>query len=149
VKFEEKLDTSNMIKCAENFRQTLKKALEIESHGQSILHDPEDPDFMYRFARSAVIQIFEVTVESAWKMMQRWVKINADNAIQEKPKRELFRTAHHSGLISDPVVWWEFYSGRNKTSHTYHEHVAEEVYTLAKKFLPSLNDFVKRLEERK
>ena len=143
--FEEKLDISNILRCAENFHKTLKKALELEN----CKPDEDEPEFMYRFARSAMIQIFEVTVENAWKMMQRWVKINADRRITEKPKRELFRTAHQCGLISDPVVWWEFFDGRNKTSHTYHEEVAEEVYALAKKLPPYLDDFIKRLEERR
>ena len=105
-------------------------------------------EFLYRFGRSAMIQVFEITIESAWKMMQRWVKINADNKIHEKPKRELFRTAHQCGLICDPEAWWGFYDGRNKTSHSYHEEVAEEVYALAKELNGYLKDFMERLEER-
>jgi len=143
--FDEKLDISDLVRCVDNFNKTLHKALSIEAD----MANDEDPDFLYSFARSAVIQVYEITVESAWKMMQRWVRINADNMIQEKPKRELFRTAHQCGLISDPVAWWKFYEGRNKTSHTYHEDVAEEVYKLAKNFSKALNDFIERLEQRR
>ena len=141
MEFNEKLDISNLVKCAENFYKTLSKALSIESA-------QDETEFSYQFARSAMIHVFEITVENSWKMMQRWVKTNADNKIHEKPKRELFRTAHQCGLISDPKVWWEFYDGRNKTSHTYHEETAEEVYALAKKLAEHLKDFIERLEAR-
>ena len=147
---DEKLDISDLLNCAENFYKTLKRASLMEAGGTEIpLYEGEDDAFVYRFSRAATIQMFEIAVENAWKMMQRWVKINADNRIHEKPKRELFRTAHQCGLISDPVVWWEFYDGRNKTSHTYHEEVAEEVYRLAKRFDIPLKEFIERLEERR
>ena len=145
MEFDETLDISDLIKCADNFYKTMQMAQDIES-GHTIIDD--DSDFLHTFARSAAIQVFEITVESAWKMMQRWVKINADNKIHEKPKRELFRTAHQSGLIDNPVVWWTFFDGRNKTSHTYHEETAEEVYALAKTFGAHLQDFTERLQAR-
>ena len=149
MKFEDKLDISDLLKCAENFEKTLNKALSIEADlPNATKEDVEEAEFFYRFARCAMIKVFEITIESSWKMMQRWIKINADNKIHEKPKRELFRTAHQSGLISNPVEWWEFYEARNKASHIYHEEIAEEVYQLVKKFKEPLNDFIERLKVR-
>ena len=149
MKFDEKLDISDLKRCVNNFYRTLEEALKRENEFLAIKQEFEDADdFLYHFSRSAMIQVFEITVESSWKMMQRWVKINSDNKIHEKPKRELFRTAHQCGLISDPVVWWGFYDGRNKTSHTYDEEIAEEVYDLAKKLGNYLSDFIERLEKR-
>ena len=149
MKFDEKLDISDMINCADNFHRTMAKALSIEHDTKSTLNeDMEEAGFFYRFSREAVVKVYEITVENSWKMMQRWVKLNADNKIHEKPKRELFRTAHQCGLISDPVVWWGFYEGRNKTSHIYHEEIAEEVYLLAKKLDEHLRDFIERLKVR-
>jgi len=149
MKFEEKLDISDLLNCAKNFNKTLTKSLSVEAGVPNASHeDIEEAEFFYRFARSAMIKVFEMTIENSWKMMQRWIKINADNKIHEKPKRELFRTAHQSGLISDPESWWEFYDGRNKTAHVCHEEIAEEVYALAKKFSEHLDDFIGRLEKR-
>jgi len=149
LKFDEKLDISDMINCADNFHKTMAKALSIESDTRNASEeDIEEAEFFYRFSRAAAVKVYEITVENSWKMMQRWVKLNADNKIHEKPKRELFRTAHQSGLITDPVVWWEFFEGRNKTSHIYHEEIAEEVYALAKKLDEHLREFIERLKER-
>ena len=108
------------------------------------INSRDEAEFFYRFARSAMIQVFEVTIESSWKIMQRWIRINADSDIHEKPKRELFRTAHQCGLITDPVAWWTFYEVRNRTSHTYHEDVAEEIYVLAKNLANHLDIFINR-----
>ena len=149
MNFDEKLDISDMVKCADNFYKTLDMALKIETDNLKVVSDDEEGKFLYRFARSAMIQVFEVTVEISWKMMQRWIKINADKDIIQKPKRELFRTAHQCGLISDPIIWWDFYGARNKTSHTYHEEIAEEVYALSKELPFHLKDFIKRLDERR
>ena len=150
MKFDEKLEISDMVRCADNFIKTLDHANKIESKNSETYNASENDDsFEYRLARSAVIHVFEITVESSWKMMQRWVKINVDKSIAQKPKRELFRTAHDSGLIADAEEWWKFFDVRNKTSHTYHEEVAEEVYGIAKQFNEPLKDFIKRLEERR
>ena len=152
MKFDEKLDISDIVTCADNFYKTIAKAKSIESDiknaANETANESEEAEFFYRFSRAATIKIYEITIENSWKMMQRWVKINADNKIHEKPKRELFRTAHQCGLISDPVVWWEFFEGRNKTSHIYHEDIAEEVYALAKRFDEHLRDFIERLKVR-
>jgi len=148
--FNDKLDISDMVKCAKNFEKTLARAFEIEIKHPRVSVDEEDENlFEYRFARSAVIKTFEITVESAWKIMQRWIRINADSAIAQKPKRELFRIARDSGLIADAESWWKFYDGRNKTSHIYFEEIAEEVYAMAKQFVDYLKDFIQRLEQRR
>jgi len=147
--FEEKLDISDFKKSVENFDKSLSKMLAIETNFLSENHtEDEELCFDYRFARSGMIKVFEMIVESVWKIMQRWIKINSDNKIHEKPKRELFRTACQCGLINDPVIWWGFYEARNKTAHVYHEEIAEEVYALSKQFQEQLRDFAKNLEER-
>ena len=147
--FEEKLDISDMKKCATNFEKTLAYAIHNEMQLQISVESEDDESlFMYQLVRSAVIHVFETTIEAAWKIMQRWVKINADINITHKPKRELFRIARDSNLISDAEKWWIFFEGRNRTSHTYKEEIAEEIYSLAKDFKDHLKDFIKRLEER-
>ena len=149
MELNEKLNIDDMEKTAENFHKSLKFALRVENKDARVLeYDPEDYEFEYSYSRSAMIQIFEITVECAWKIMQRWVKINNDKFIIEKPKRELFRIARECGLIDDSAKWWTFYEARNTTSHAYNEEKAEEVYKLAKEFDRYLSQFMMRLEER-
>jgi len=149
VGIDEKLDVSDFLRSVENFNKSLEKMLSIEAaHLKSIDDAGADLNFDYQFARAGMIKIFEMTIESSWKIMQRWIKINNDDKIHEKPKRELFRIARQCGLITDQVAWWGFYEGRNKTAHMYHEEIAEDVYALSKKFKDHLNIFAERLKNR-
>jgi len=144
VGIDDKLDISDLVLNIGHFQDSLARTLEIQRQEA----DGLDPFIPFEMARSAVIQNYNTAVEGCWKMMQRWVKLNADNMIQQKPKRELFRTAHQCGLIADPVEWWGFYEGRNRVAHTYFEPVANEVWELAKKLNSAAPDFLARLEQR-
>ena len=75
MEYNEKLDISDVVKCAKNFDGTLQHALNIEKNtSKESLSEDYDCLFEYQFTRSAVIQVFETTVEKAWKIMQRWIK---------------------------------------------------------------------------
>lgn len=141
---DEKLDISDLVLSVGHFQDSLARTLEIEQMEINGL----EPFIPFEMARSAVIQNYNTAVEACWKMMQRWIRINADNMIHQKPKRELFRTAHQCGLIDDPAQWWGFYEGRNRVAHTYFEPVAVEVWQLAKNFDTAAPEFLKRLEQR-
>lgn len=41
-----------------------------------------------------------------------------------------------NSLITNPDQWLEFVDARNRTSHSYDEDVAKQVYAVALKFLP-------------
>jgi nucleotidyltransferase substrate binding protein (TIGR01987 family) len=146
---DDKLDIKNLVNCAKDFERTLNRALLVEAKDPRYVREGDDYLFEYRLIRSAVIQAFEISVEVSWKMMQKYIQINADKNIADKPKKELFRVAAYCGLISDPVIWWGFYDSRNMTSHTYEEEVADEVYTTAKGFTVHLKDFIKRIRKRR
>jgi nucleotidyltransferase substrate binding protein (TIGR01987 family) len=149
MNFEEKLCIADMESCSENFYKSLEWAMKVENDSLCATEENRDEaEFLFRFTRAGMVKIFEMTLENAWKVMQRWVKINVDNKIHEKPKRELFRTAHQCGLITDPVIWWSFYESRNKSVHIYKEEIAKEVYDMAKSFYEHLELFMERLKER-
>ena len=147
MEIDEKLDISDYIKVVENFNKAITHMKNVE---QEIKNNTfmDDKDFLYGFYRAAMIKIYETAIEASWKIMQRWIKLNMDNKIHEKPKRELFRQSHQVGLIEDPVIWWQFYEGRNKMAHTYHEDTAELVYTMAKDFEVPLNLFLEKLKDK-
>jgi nucleotidyltransferase substrate binding protein (TIGR01987 family) len=99
--------------------------------------------------RSGLIQTFETTYELCWKSMKRWLEINfSPDEVSGINRREFFRICAENSLIYDVNQWMEFHQARNSASHTYNETVAEEVFTVALKFLPYAQDSLKRLEER-
>lgn len=131
----EKFNISTLVKCQQNFAKTLALSNELY---------PQHPDF----SRQAVIKAYEIAIEVSWKTMQRWIQLNQDSNIHQKPKRELFRAAYSAGLISDPAQWWTLFEGRNKTAHIYMEDTAQAVYQMALSFSAILENFIKNIEAR-
>ena len=103
----------------------------------------------YDVYRAAIIQNFEFSFELAWKFMRRWLE-NEDKAEIEAAltKKDIFRLAHKFELIDDAGKWFIYLSARNKTSHTYDEGVAEEVFIVANEFFVCFGNFINQLEKR-
>lgn len=99
--------------------------------------------------RAGVIQNFEFTYELCWKFMKRWLAINiSGTAVDGFSRKELFRMAAESRLISDVEVWFEYNSLRNETTHTYDAKTAEDVYKTAIRFAVDARAFLKILEDK-
>lgn len=99
--------------------------------------------------KAGVIQNFEVTYELSWKFIKRWLEQNIGNSyVDGVSRRELFRLAAESLLISDVDKWMKYHKGRNETSHTYDALTAEDVYQLAMDFVHDAKQLLMNLEER-
>lgn len=106
---------------------------------------PEIPESL----RAGVIQAFEVAYEQSWKMMKRWIETHVGaEAVDGVTRRELFRRAAESKLITDIDLWMTFHKARNETSHTYDITTADEVYASAAPFRDAARDFLIRIESR-
>ncbi len=79
--------------------------------------------------RDATIQRFEFCVELAWKTARKSM-----GSATTAPK-QVIREMAQNGYIDDVDAWFEFLEGRNLSSHTYDEELAEKVYKIATKFL--------------
>ena len=113
----------------------LKKAV---ASLRDALSQPKNP-----YTRDATIQRFEYTFELAWKLTRRRL---AQSGVEAFNLKELFRAAARQGLVDEVEPWFAYLKGRNLTSHTYNENTAEEVYLLAKAFLPDAERLLARLE---
>ena len=102
---------------------------------EEALHQPKDD-----FIRDSVIQRFEFTFELAWKSSK---KIMGSQSIAPKV---VIREMAAQGLIRDPLVWFDYLEGRNLSSHTYKEDLAERVYELAEKSLPDFKSLLGQLK---
>lgn len=94
--------------------------------------------------QDATIQRFEFTFELCWKIMQTIVNENKKNVYGPK---NVIREAAQLELINDPIIWFDFLKKRNLTVHTYEEKVAQEVYQSAKKFVPYVEELLKKTHE--
>jgi nucleotidyltransferase substrate binding protein (TIGR01987 family) len=83
----------------------------------------------FKLLRDATIQRFEFCVELAWKVS---VKILGHSISSPKPAlREMVK----SGLIENIDEWFDFVEARNKSSHSYDEEIAREVYSNVSRFI--------------
>lgn len=99
--------------------------------------------------RAGVIQNFEFTYELCWKYIKRWLEINGVGAeIDGVSRKELFRIAAESRLISDVERWFEYHSARNETAHTYDPVKAGEIYSIAETFAADAKKLLRELEKR-
>lgn len=91
--------------------------------------------------RDATSQRFEFCVELSWKSSKKAMGTSA-----AAPK-VIIREMAAQGLIFDVPLWLDFIEGRNLSSHSYHEEVAEKVYALAQRFLPEGLALLTRLRQ--
>ena len=134
------LDLTQLKRAQVAFHQALDYALS---------HEADRSAYAFEAARGNLIQSFEFTFEISWKMMKRYI----DNSLgpgDEKinTHKDLYRLAGQRGLISDFYPWLDYRDARNKTSHSYDEEIAEEVYRVAKRFKTDLDNFVENIEGR-
>lgn len=90
--------------------------------------------------RDAAIQRFEFCIELGWKVLK---KVMGSPSVAPKA---IVREAAQQGLIDDPKAWIRYIDARNKTSHTYNEAVAQEVFDTLKLFMPDLETLLERID---
>jgi len=93
-------------------------------------------DHVIRFGLQAgLVQNLEFTYEICWKMMKRWLEINAGENVEGVTRRELFRMAAENHLIENVDDWMTFRELRNQTSHRYDSKLAEDAQALIADFI--------------
>lgn len=95
--------------------------------------------------RDATIHRFTFTVGLSGKVLQRYLR-NAGYNEPLTPKNTI-REAARLGIISDPEAWIALIDGRNLSSHTYREALAEEVYASAQALPSFVDELVDRIEQ--
>lgn len=85
--------------------------------------------------KQGVIQAFEFTHELAWNVLKDYLQYQGNQNI--KGSKDATREAFKVELISDGERWMEMIQSRNVSSHTYDEHIAEElVAVIVKHYFP-------------
>lgn len=117
------------------------KALRSLEKAVELTRECESGSELFKLNRDGSIQRFEFCVELAWK-----VSVKEMGSAASSPKVAL-REMLQSGLISDFDQWFDYLTARNKSSHTYDEGIAAEVFAVAIQFLPDGNKLLNALEK--
>jgi nucleotidyltransferase substrate binding protein (TIGR01987 family) len=76
--------------------------------------------------RQGLIKGFEYTYELAWNTLRDYLSYQGIHNIFGS--RDTIREAFNRDLIEDGEAWMAMLIDRNKTSHTYNEEIAEEIF---------------------
>ncbi len=106
----------------------------------------EEDEIQSEFMKEAVIQRFEYTHELAWNVMKDFLLEVGD--IKVFGSKDATREAFQADLIDNGDVWMEMIKSRNKTSHTYNEETAEDIFLkVIHLYYPAFLFFQQKMEQ--
>lgn len=96
--------------------------------------------------KQGVIQAFEFTHELAWNMLKDYLQDQGNQNI--KGSKDATREAFKVELIADGEQWMAMIQSRNVSSHTYNEHIAEElVNVIVEQYFPLFIELQTEMEK--
>lgn len=103
----------------------------------------------YKIYRAATIQHFEFCFELATKFMKRWLEQNHTESLDKMfTVKDIYRLGAMHDLLQSAERWFVYRDMRNKTSHTYNETTAEQVFQETADFYTDFCYLIDRLSER-
>ena len=97
--------------------------------------------------QQGLIQAFEYNYELAWNVIKDFYSYQGDTE-DIQGSRDAFRTAFNRGLVTEGQLWMDMIKSRNKTSHTYNEETADDIFMkIVHEYHQEFNQFKNRMEE--
>lgn len=122
---------------------TLEKSL--ERFNQS-----KDGSIDHEVFRNAVVKSFELTLETAGKLLRKALKtyVATPRSVDELNYKEVFRHAGKHGLLTNPEIerWFAYRDNRNDTAHDYGIEFTKTTLKLLPEFLKDAKQLQKKLE---
>ncbi|KHJ37330.1 nucleotidyltransferase substrate binding protein, family [Pedobacter glucosidilyticus] len=136
---------SNYVKALQKLTQSIEYIKNNHANRKELV----DRDFVLNeMLREGLIQRFEYTHELAWNVMKDYAIYQGNSSVGGS--RDASREAFQLQLIADGNVWMDMISSRNKTSHTYNEETAEEIFSkIIQQYYPAFIAFKNKMEEKK
>ncbi len=130
------LNTDYLKRCIETLKQSL------------VLLNKSNPESLeYEIYRNAIIKGFELSLETAGKLLKKALKPYFANPkeVDQLPFKDIFRHASQHGLLSvgETTRWFTYRDNRNNTAHDYGMGFAADTL----KLLPNFIDDAARLKE--
>lgn len=134
------LNTDHLLNCI----LTLQSALE---HLQKTPVDTIEYDVF----RNATIKGFELTLETAGKLLRKALKFYSGDpsSIDELTFKNVLRQANKHKLLSNDEVerWFAYRDNRNTTAHDYGKAFAEQTLKLLPEFIKDARNLQQKLQE--
>lgn len=129
----------------ENFQKALQKLVDAVDYIKN--NDSKAEIVLDEIIKEGLIQRFEYTHELAWNVMKDYATYQGNTTVGGS--RDATREAFQLQLMSDGAVWMDMIGSRNKTSHTYNEATADEIYLkILNDYFPAFLEFKKNMEQK-
>src|SRR5690606_14102383 len=126
-----------------NFIKAIDKLQQSVNYINENIEDDNEDDFdsiLDEMIKEGLIQRFEYTHELAWNVMKDYAEYQGNSLIGGS--RDAVREALQLQIISDGEIWMDMIKSRNKTSHTYNEETANEIYVkILNEYYPAFRNF--------
>ncbi len=133
---------SNFIKAMDKLQRS------IEYIHKNIKTRDLDDGILDEIIKEGIIQRFEYTHELAWNVMKDYAEYQGNSSVGGS--RDAAREAFQLKLIMDGEIWMDMIKSRNKTSHTYNEETANEIYSkILNAYYPAFEDFRLTMEKKR
>lgn len=115
----------------ERLKERIKQTEKALNAFNEILREPYS-----KIVRDAAIQRFEFTLETLWKLAQRYILLQ--NGIDAGSPKTVIRGCFQAALINEEQteLLLTAIDDRNLTAHTYNEKLAEMIYKNLFKYQP-------------
>ena len=133
-----------------NFNKALLKLSQAVEYIHENLEedDSESSEVLDEIVMEGLIQRFEYTHELAWNVMKDYAAYQGNSTVGGS--RDATREAFQLQLILNGQVWMDMIGSRNKTSHTYNQVTANEIYTkILNEYYPAFVEFQSNMEEKR
>lgn len=134
------LTVQHLLRTADTLEQAL---LVIERHAQR-------DDVLFDLYRNAAIKSFELSLETAGKLLRKAIKAFVGNprSVDALVFNDVLRHAGKHGLLDNQSVerWIAYRLNRNNTAHDYGERFANETLTLLPQYLADVRDLAPRIQ---
>ena len=137
---------SNFVKALTKLEQAV--AFIEKQYPEEEVHREDLNELLDEMIKESLIQRFEYTHELAWNVMKDYVHYQGNNQISGS--RDATREAFQFKLISDGHTWMDMIASRNKTSHTYNEETANEIYSkILDDYVAAFREFKENMEAKR
>ena len=136
---------SNFTRAMDKLQQSvdyIHKNFELENDGTT------EDEIRDEMIKEGLIQRFEYTHELAWNVMKDYAEYQGNSTIGGS--RDASREALQLKILSEGEIWMDMIVSRNKTSHTYNEETANEIYSkILKEYYPAFINFRNLMEQKR
>jgi len=115
---------TNFIKAYSKLQEAVEPIRNNKNKGYWVRLSEES--FVDDLVKDGVIQRFEYAHELAWNVMKDFLEASGNVGLYGS--RDATREALSKGLLENGDIWMDMIKSRNKTSHTYNEETAEQIY---------------------